>query len=306
MIRTDTVTLRQLRALQALAARGGLTPAAADLGLSVPAVHNQIRSLEAGLGTSLVHRGPEGRFLLTPEGLAVLDAAQVMEAALRTCLERVEALRRGRAGNVVLGCVSTAKYFAPRLVAELKRLHPGIAVTLRIGNRSELLQALHEGSVEIAITGRPPREPAVAAYPLGPHPHLIVAAPDHPLAGTGPVTPARLLEETFIAREEGSGTRLLMIRYLDRLGDGTPYATIPMDSNETIKQAVMAGLGIAFISGHTVTEELRSGRLVALPAEGLPIERTWYLLHRQDLRMHAALETVIASIRDMEGRFLPS
>lgn len=306
MLRTDTLTLRQLRALQALAARGGLTAAAADLGLSVPAVHNQIRSLEAGLGAALVHRGPEGRFLLTAEGLAVLDAAQATEAALRTCLERVEALRQGREGSVVLGCVSTAKYFAPRLVAELKRLHPGIAVTLRVGNRSELLRELADRSVEIAVTGRPPREPAVTAHPLGPHPHLIVAPPGHPLAGAGPAAPARLLEETFIAREEGSGTRILMTRYLDRLGDGAPYATIAMDSNETIKQAVMAGLGIAFISGHTVTEELRSGRLVAVPAEGLPIQRTWFLVHRQDLRMHAALATAIASIRDMEGRFLPS
>lgn len=265
------MTLRQLRALQALAALGGLTAAAAELGLSVPAVHNQIRTLEAGLGTSLVHRRPGGRFLLTPEGLAVLDAARVTEAALRTCLERVEALRRVRAGSVVLGCVSTSKYFAPRLVADLKRLRPRVGVTLRIDNRSELFQALNDLSVELAITGRPPREPAVTAFALGCHPHLIVAGADHPLAGTGPVAPARLLEEPFISREEGSGTRPLLVRYLDRLGDGAPYATIDMDSNETIKPAVMAGLGVAFISGHTVTEELRSGRLVALPADGLPI-----------------------------------
>lgn len=304
-MRLDAVTMRQLRALRVLSEAGTLTAAADLLHLSIPAVHSQIRTLEDALGGPLLDRSRKGTPSLTPEGQAVLEAARLVDAALSACAGQLDALRRGQAGRVVLGCVSTGKYFAPRLVADLKALCPGIEVALRIGNRHEIVGALADGSVDTAIMGRPPRAPVVVAQALGAHPHLIIAAPGHPLAGAGRVETARLLRETFIVREEGSGTRILMMRYLDRLGEGAPYDVVPMGSNETIKQAVMAGLGIAFISAHTVTEELRSGRLAALDCDGLPIERTWFLVRRADREPGAALARVIAAITGLEGRFLP-
>ncbi len=133
----------------------------------------------------------------------------------------------------------------------------------------------------------------------------MIASPEHPLAGMRGIAPQALLDQTFIAREHGSGTRILMTRYLDRIGGGTPYRLIEMESNETIKQAVMANLGIAMISGHTVTNELRSGRLVALDADTLPIRRQWYLLHRADLMLSPTLKTVYDHIADQKGAFLP-
>lgn len=305
-MRLDAITMRQLRALRVLAEAGTLTAAAELLNLSIPAVHSQIRTLEDALGGPLLDRSRKGALALTPEGQAVLEAAKVVDAALGACAGRLTALRRGLAGRVVLGCVSTGKYFAPRLVAELKRLCPEVEVALRIGNRQDMVVALAEGSADLAIMGRPPREPVVVAQALGPNPHLVVAAPEHPLAGAAHVEPARLLQETFISREEGSGTRILMMRYLDRLGGGMPYDLMPMGSNETIKQAVMAGLGIAFISAHTVTEELRARRLVTLQCDGLPVERTWFLVRRADREPSAAVRRVDAAIVDLRGRFLPS
>ncbi|MGZ3217921.1 LysR family regulator CbbR [Paracoccus sp. T5] len=304
-MRTDALTLRQLRALRAVADSGSLTLAAAQLGLTPPAVHGQLKSLEDLAGAALLQRAEHGAFRPTPEGEALLLAEAQVATALARAGREVAALRQGHSGNVVLGVVSTGKYFAPFLVATLQRALPQIEVTLRIGNRDAILAALTGDELDLAIMGRPPREPAVIADPLGPHPHVIIAAPDHPLAAQDPVTPGDLLTQTFLSREEGSGTRILMTRFLDRIGEGATWRAVEMGTNETIKQAVIAGLGIALISQHTCTEELRSGRLVALSAIGLPIQRSWYLLHRADRAPSPATERIRASITGLGGSFLP-
>jgi len=306
MPKLEALTLKQLRALGAVSRLGSITAAAELLGLTPPAVHTQLRGLETAMGCKVLASSGAGGAVLTPEGDAVLRASAQIEKALAACVERVRALRGGVAGVVVLGVVSTGKYFAPRLVARLHAAFPDVEVILKVGNRGQIIEDLQHGSIELAIMGRPPRNPPVIADVLGPHPHVLIAPPEHRLAGSERVDAAELLAETFIAREEGSGTRILMTRYLDRLGDGTPYRQMEMGSNETIKQAVMAGLGIAMISQHTVSDEIRTGRLVTLPADGLPIERRWYLLHREDLTLSPTLENVRDFILELEGDYFPS
>lgn len=304
-MRHDAVTLRQLRALRAVADSGSLTLAAAQLGLSPPAIHSQLKSLEDLAGAPLLQRAEHGAFRATAQGRALLMAEAQIATALARAGREVASLAQGHSGNVVLGVVSTGKYFAPFLVATLQRALPRIEVTLRIGNRDAILAALAADELDLAIMGRPPREPAVIAAPIGPHPHIIIAAPDHPLAAHDPVMPMDLLSQTFLSREEGSGTRILMTRFLDRIGEGTPWRATEMGTNETIKQAVIAGLGIALISQHTCSEELRTGRLVALQAIGLPIQRSWYLLHRADRAPSPATERIRAAIAGLGGSFLP-
>ncbi|QBX35992.1 LysR family transcriptional regulator [Paracoccus liaowanqingii] len=304
-MKTDAITLRQLRALRAVADSGSLTLAAAQLGLTPPAIHSQLKSLDDLAGTALLHRAEHGVFRPTAEGRALLLAEAQIATALSRAGREIAALRQGHSGTVVLGVVSTGKYFAPFLVATLQRALPRIEVTLRIGNRDAILAALAGDELDLAIMGRPPREPAVIADPIGPHPHIIIAAPDHPLATQDPVMPGDLLSQTFLSREEGSGTRILMTRFLDRIGEGAPWRAVEMGTNETIKQAVIAGLGIALISQHTCTEELRAGRLTALSAIGLPIQRSWYLLHRADRAPSPATERIRAAIAGLGGAFLP-
>lgn len=305
MARIDAVTLRQLRTLRAVVHTGSLTAAAADLGLSPPAIHAQLRALEDLLSAPMVIRGEHGAFLPTDEGRAVLDAEAQIAVSLEVCARRVAALQSGHTGNVSLGVVSTGKYFAPRLVADLRRFLPEVEVTLRIGNRDAVIAWLNSRALDLAIMGRPPRTPAVIAEPVGPHPHVLIAPPNHPLAAADPAMPQDLLAETFLAREPGSGTRILMTRFLDRIGEGTPWRMVEMGTNETIKQAVIAGLGIAFISLHTVTEELRSGRLVTIRANGLPIQRSWFLLRREDMALSPAGQRVHDHISAQKGAFLP-
>ncbi|MCA8882567.1 MAG: LysR family transcriptional regulator [Rhodobacteraceae bacterium] len=306
MLRLDALTLKQLRALTAVAEHGSITAAAQALSLTAPAVHTQLKSLETALDAPVLSRGGSGHggAQLTAEGQAVLRAARSVEVALTSCAEQVRALRHGQRGLVVLGVVSTGKYFAPALVKRLRDALPDVDVILKVGNRGWMIEALQDRSVELAIMGRPPRQPSVAATPLGEHPHVIIAPPDHPLA-QGVVDPARFLDETFVVREEGSGTRILMTRYLGGIGDETPVRMLEMGSNETIKQAVMAGLGIALISQHTVTEELRSGRLVSLCAPGLPIKRQWYLIHREDQILTPVMSAVFDFIVSRRSELLP-
>ncbi len=305
MPRPDAITFKQLRALSAVAAYGSITRAAEAIHLTPPAVHTQLRQLSANMKADMLRRGDAGKMELTDEGALVLDAAGRIESELETCLKSVTALRNGFIGLVRLGVVSTGKYFAPSLVALLKREFPDIKVELTIGNRGQIISALENRQIQLAIMGRPPRAPANVSEPIGPHPHVLIAPPGHRLAGQAAIAPADLLKETIIGREVGSGTRILMTRFLDRIGEGATYDCLPMNSNETIKQAVIAGLGVALISQHTVVEELHSGRLVTLTMPGLPIERSWYLLNRSDTDLSAAAKRIKAHISAMKGSFLP-
>lgn len=252
--------------------------AAADmLGLTGPAVHNQLKTLEETLQTRVLMREAGSGNQLTPQGAALLIAYEEMSASLTRALMRIEALNAGDCGNLTIGVVSTGKYFAPKIVALLREAMPDVKVTLKIGNRTDTIHLLESGEVDLCIMGRPPRAPLADTQTLADHPHVLIASPDHPLAGR-PVATDELLSERFVLREEGSGTRIMANRYLDEIGSGRIFETFEMDSNETIKQAVMAGLGIALISAHTVAAELEAGRLVTLDVPLFPIMRQWFIV----------------------------
>lgn len=178
--------------------------------------------------------------------------------------------------------LSAPQNISPPIVALLERELPDVEVVLKVGNREATIASLARRELDLCIMGRPPREPLVDATSLVEHPHIVIAPADHPLAGASEISPGDLLEERFVMREEGSGTRMLGTRFLDDLGHGKQVRIIEMVSNETIKQAVINGLGIAIISAHTVAEELKAGRLVALKCPGMPVNRTWFILTRSD------------------------
>lgn len=307
-MRSDALTLKQLRALLAVAETGSLTLAAGRLHQTPPAIHSQIKNLEAAAGQALLQRAADGSgFRTTLAGQEVVRAAYRIEAVLSHAGRQIAAITQGRSGHVVLGTVSTAKYFAPRLVRLLRDRIPEVEVTLRVNNRSDTIAALDRGEFDLAIMGRPPRSVLPRAIPLGPHPHGIVLPPDHPLAQQNGYDPAELLRETFLSREEGSGTRVLMRRFIDRLAEGYQPQMVVMPSNETIKQAVLAGLGIAFLSLHTVHDEVQSGRLVLLRGMGLPVMRHWYLIKATEgeAAIPMASQRCAEEIEALGGVYLP-
>ena len=295
MNRLKSISFRQLRALESIAYHQGLKPAAVALNLTVPAVHSQLAQLEQSVGVPLFDRGTRG-FVLTSEGEVLLRAFITSQNELGRALAHIDSLRKGEAGALTLGVVSTGKYFAPSLIGRFKALYPDIQITLRVGNRRRTIEALERKEIDMAIMGRPPRQPVVDARPVG----------DHPLV-TGQVPhPDDILRETIIAREVGSGTRILMSRYLDLISPGATYDLMEMDSNETIKQAVKAGLGILIISYHTVFEEIEAGRLGMIRTQEFPIMRTWYLLKLQEHVYSGAAQVFSDFVLSQQGEFLPA
>ena len=299
------VTLKQLRALAAIVDSGSITAAAGMLNVTPPAVSTQLKTLEESIGAQALHRGPDGRVSLTPVGQELLSTVHKIETALEQCFDRVAALQSGLAGYVSIGVVSTGKYFAPGLVARLKERLPEIEIGLKVGNRGAIVDALTRGEIELAIMGRPPQDPPVESTILGEHPYIVVVPPTHELAHRLQTTPDQLLAQTWLAREQGSGTRILMRRFLDRIGEGQPYRMIEMGTNETIKQAVMAGLGVALISAHTVVSELEAGRLVMVRMEGLPIIRHWYLVQAQGTVLSPTAGAFKQFLLGLDGDYLP-
>ena len=227
-----------------------------------------------------------------------------IEAAISTCATSLDMIAGRTGGRVSIGAVSTAKYFVPFAIAAFSKLHPKIDISLSIGNRQEIRQALRGYDLDFAIMGRPPADVDVDIHLIGDHPHIIIAPSGHRLALNVGLSTAELADETFLIREQGSGTRMLM-EQLFSTTELQPKIGMEMSSNETIKQAVIAGLGIALISAHTVATELEDGRLVSLNVTGLPIVRQWFVLRRKDKVLLPPAQAMLDYLSIEGARFLP-
>jgi DNA-binding transcriptional LysR family regulator len=289
--------------LAVLKSAGSVTAAANRLNLTQPAVTLQLRNLQALAGLPLIQRTGDG-MVLTDAGRNVLAMAERVEAALLDCERSLDMIAGRSGGRVSIAAVSTAKYFVPFVIAAFSRRFPQVDVTLRIGNREDIREALRGYDLDIAIMGRPPVDVQVEIRPLGKHPHVIIAAADHMLSNKKRIAVADLASESFITREIGSGTRMLMEQFFQKSGL-KPKIGMEMDSNETIKQAVIAGLGIAFISQHTVSHELDEGRLVALKVAGLPIIRQWHAIRRTDKILLPPAQAMLDFLGKEGSRYLP-
>jgi DNA-binding transcriptional LysR family regulator len=298
------LTIRQLRSLAAVQTAGSVTAAANRLNLTQPAVTLQLRNLQTLAGLPLIQRTGDG-MALTDAGRLVLALSERLEAALLDCEQSLDMIAGRTGGRVSIGAVSTAKYFVPFAIAGFSRRFPKIDVTLTIGNREDIRNALRGYDLDIAVMGQPPADVDVEMRPLGKHPHIIVAAGDHALARKKRLALADLAEETFITREHGSGTRMLMEQFFQKAGL-KPKIGMEMDSNETIKQAVIAGLGIAFISQHTVSHELEDGRLVMLKVAGLPVIRQWHAIRRSDKILLPPAQAMLDFLGKEGSQYLPN
>ena len=180
--------------------------------------------------------------------------------------------------------ISAAYYFFPRLLVEFIGRHEGVALNFTVHNREELLAHMAANLTDLAIMVRPPQEAEMVAQAFAPHPYVIVAPPGHALVGAKAIRVERVLREPFIVRERGSDTWHSM---QDAFGARIERLNIAMQikSTETIKQAVMAGMGVGFLSAHTIAQELRAGSLKVLDVEGFPLVLSWYVVHRRQKRL---------------------
>jgi DNA-binding transcriptional LysR family regulator len=281
-------TFRQLRVFSEVARHLSFARAAEALHLTPPAVTMQVKELEGHVGLPLFERSGR-QVALTTAGEYMLVYARKMLATLKDAEDMAARLQQVEAGTLTIGMVSTAKYFLPRLLGEFQREHPGVEIRLATGNREQLVKLLQGNEVDIAVMGRPPRELATRAEPFAAHPHVFVAPTDHPLLKFGHPTVESLRPHGFIVRERGSGTRAAMEAFLDQ-NRLEPRVVMEMSSNETIKQAVMAGMGLSFLSLHTIGLELEHKLIAKLDVEGTPIVRAWNVVHMLSKMLSPAAE----------------
>jgi DNA-binding transcriptional LysR family regulator len=235
----------------------------------------QLREVESQIGLALFDR--EGRRLsLSTAGEQFLLHARDLLARLKDAQDSMSRFRQAESGLLTIGMVSPAKYFLPQLMARFRHEHPSVDLRLRLGNREQLVAMMRANEVDMSVMGRAPRDWPNRAEPFALHPQVLVTAPDHPFASLAHVPVAALARETFIVREPGSGTRAALDEYLHAHHLQPPLMEIPSD--EAIKQAVMAGLGISLVSRHAIELELRHGLIAVPAADGLPLLRRWHLI----------------------------
>jgi LysR family transcriptional regulator, low CO2-responsive transcriptional regulator len=280
------VTLRQLRVFLAAARHMNFSRAAEELHLTQPAVSTQIKELAAGVGLPLFERIGRKTYL-TPAGEELLQCARAITQRLRETEEALAQLKGVTGGRLNVAVISAGDYFFPRVLAAFGASHPGISFNLTVHNREGLLRHLADNLTDLAVMVRPPRDTDTIAIPFAPHPYVIVAAPDHPLAAERQIARTALNRERFVQREHGSDTwnsmREVFGRQFSRLN-----IAMQIQSTETIKQAVVAGFGIAFLSAHTIGLDLLAGNLVVLDVQGFPAMLNWYLVHNRAKRLPPA------------------
>lgn len=281
-------TFRQLRVFIEVAKHLSFARAAEVLHLTPPAVTMQVKELEGHVGLPLFDRNGR-KVTLTTAGEYMLVYARRVISTLKDAEDAAARLQQLEVGTLTIGMVSTAKYFLPRMLADFRREHEGIDIKLAVGNREQLVKMLQGNEVDIAVMGRPPKELATRAEPFAAHPHVFVAPPDHPLLKIAHPTVDSLRPYGFILRERGSGTRAAMENFLEKFRM-EPRVVMEMSSNETIKQAVMAGMGISFLSLHTIGLELDNRLIAILDVDGTPIVRAWNVVHTLSKLLSPAAE----------------
>jgi LysR family transcriptional regulator, low CO2-responsive transcriptional regulator len=275
-------TLRQLRVFESAARHLSLTRAAEELHLTVPAISIQVRQLEGHATAPLFERSGRG-LRLTQAGEAVLAHTREVLAHIRGAEEAIADLETLGRGLLDVAVINAGDHFFPWLVAAFREGHPGIRVRITVQNRDELLARLAAHEVDLAVMSHPPSEAEFVATAFAPHPHVIVAAPGHPLAARRRVPLAGLAGTPLLTREPGSATRLAMDQAFAE-GGVVPRVEMEISSNETIKQAVAAGLGIGFLSAHAVRNEVDRGTLEVVDVQGFPVMRQWYVVRRSARR----------------------
>jgi len=285
------LTLRQLQVFDAVARHLNYTRAAEELHMTQPAISGHIRQMAEQLGMPLIEQVGK-RLHLTEAGEEVQKAALDVINRTEDLEMRLADLAGMIRGRLRLSVTTTAEYFAPHLLGDFSRSYPGVDVRLEVSNRETVLERLAANEDELAIMGRVPQGMNVAGTAFTRNPLVMVAPPDHPLVGETRIDPERLSRETFLLREAGSGTRMAMEQFFNERGLSLKGG-MELGSNETIKQAVMAGMGLSVLSWHTLPLERSTGKLAVLDVAGFPLKRHWYAVHLKEKQLSVVAATFL-------------
>jgi DNA-binding transcriptional LysR family regulator len=273
------VTLHQLRIFQQLTISMSYTEAANTLNLTQPAISIQVKQLENNLNLSLLEKIGKKLFL-TPAGKELKEFCFDLFERMDRMDMTLSTMKDGLEGSFSLSAVTSAKYFTPHLLGAFHKLYPKVNIQLEVVNRGQIIQRLKDNLDDLVIMGLVPDAMSLISHPFVDNPIIIVADPSHPLAQHKNIALTDLQKHDFIYREAGSGTRKALEYFFQDNGLKLSHSMV-LGSTETIKQAVMAGLGLSAVSRHSVTLELATGCLVELDVQKFPLLRSWYVVHHK-------------------------
>ena len=284
------VTLRQLQVFEAVARLGSFSRAADEIHVPQPAVSKQIRQLQDEVGLPLLEQ--IGRQVcLTDAGRELLATCSDWLDTWNRFEQSIADLQGLKQGRLRIAVVTTAKYFMPRVLGPFCGQYPGIDVSLEVINRNRLLERLGHNADDLYVMGVPPEGWEIESQPLVENNLVVIAPRAHRLAGRRHIPFAQLADETFIAREEGSGTRMTVERVFAEKGVHF-HIRMELGSNEAIKQAVAGGLGLAVLSQNTFGDPAAE-ELAVLDVTGFPVRRSWYIVWPRGKQLSVVAATFV-------------
>ena len=287
-------TFRQLQLFLALAEKGSITAAARACHVTQPTVSMQLKELAESVGMPL-YQVMGRRLVLSPAGEALLESARAMSDEWAVFEQKMASLKGLTQGRLRVAVVSTAKYFVPGLLGSFCARHPDIDIALQVLNRDGVVARLRDNRDDLYIMSMPPSDMALERQIFMPNPLVVIAPRTHPLVGKRMIKPERLAPERFILREIGSGTRMACDAHFTRLGF-RPSVRLELGSNEAIKQAVAAGLGLAIVSRHALNAMHSTDIVAVLDVRGFPVHSSWYVLWRHPKRLSPIAAEFLAHI----------
>ncbi len=293
------VTLHQLQVFAVTARHRSFTRAAEELFLTQPTVSMQVKQLSKAVGLPLFEQVGK-RLYLTPAGEELLATCQDIFERLERFEMTIADLQGLKKGQLRLAVVTTAKYFAPRLLGPFCQRYPSIEVSLKVTNRERVLERLSQNQDDLCIVSKLPEHMDVNQHPFLEDSLVVLAPPSHPLANKPQIPLQAIKDEPFLMREQGSGTRLMVEAFFNER-DLDVQVRMELGSNEAIKQAVAAGLGLSILSHHTLALERATGQLALLDIEGFPLRRHWHVVYPAGKRLSVVAQAFLDYLLD-EGR----
>lgn len=283
------ITLRQLEIFEAVARTQSYTRAAEKLYMTQPAVSMQMKQLEETVGLPLFER--QGKKItitaigekLRKQGVKIINEVDILKNSLNQ-------LKKDKHQQIKISAATTANHFVTHMMADFSRLHKNIHITLDITNRETLVSQLQDYDPDFVIMGEPPGKLDLISQLIMENPLVVIASPQHELVAQGKVkliSMEDIVQESFVVREEGSGTKAAIRRHFKKHGLDF-VSSYEMSSNESIKHAVVAGLGLGIVALHTIKLELEAHKLALLNVENFPLERHWHLVSRKGKRLSSA------------------
>ena len=273
-------TLKQLYSFEAVVRLGGFTSASKELHITQPAVYMQVQQLQKNIGAKLFNINGK---TITPTfiGKKIYETAVKAINVVENSKLEIEQSLNPNSGHLQIAVATTANSFVSNLLSKFKKECPKMTFYMDVTNRHALLDNLKNKNADLVIMGEPPKNIPLISKAFMKNPLIAIVHPDNELLSKKNISIKDLSKETLLTREISSGTRITIERFtgLDFNSD------IQINSNEAIVEAVQAGLGIGFVSKHSVSLQLKNNIIKQLDVAPFPIIRQWHIVHHAEAEL---------------------